>query len=254
MLKRILKAANSLVTLVVACALWICGAYAVYALWDNSRVYSAAEDVQADMVKLKPKAEAVEEGPTFAELLAVNPDVRAWLTLDNTKIDYPILQGTDNYSYINTNVYGEFALAGSIFLDSHNSPDFSDAYSLLFGHHMEKSCMFGDLDLYKKKAFFDENKTGTLLTPGQGYDLEIFACLIVRASEENIFEPERWQTDINGLLDFVEGNALHLRRDTLDRLRKEEAPRVLSMTTCSGEFTDARTIVLAAMHPHGKAE
>lgn len=152
----------------------VAGVYAAYALWDNNRIYSAANDVQADMVKIKP---AVEEdgGASFEELLAINRDVCGWVTLDNTKIDHPVLQDSTNLTYINRDVYGNFALAGSIFLDTRNERDFSDAYSLLYGHHMENSGMFGDLDLYKDQTFFDENSAGMLILPDRAYNLEIFA-------------------------------------------------------------------------------
>ncbi|MDO5400373.1 MAG: class B sortase [Eubacteriales bacterium] len=248
MARFLINAVNSLISLVVALGLMLSGTYAGYALWDNNRIYAAAEDVQADMLKMKPKVEEGQQGPTFAELLAVNPDVCGWVTLDNTGIDYPVLQGETNLTYINTDVYGNFALAGSIYLDSRNDPTFADPYSLLYGHHMDNSRMFGDLDLYKDKQFFDENTTGTLLLPEGAYKLEIFACLLVPASDDFIFEPTRWQTDISGLLDHVRSSALHYREDTLAALA--DNPKVLALSTCATEFTDARTIVLAEMNPY----
>lgn len=251
MQERVLKILNSLVSLIVALLLLTAGAYSVYALWDNSQVYAAAENVQADMLKLKPTTDDGEEqGASFEELLAVNPDVCGWLTLDNTKIDYPILQGSDNLAYINTDVYGDFALAGSIFLDSGCDNMFHDAYSLLYGHHMDNHRMFGDLDLYKEKAFFEENTTGTLILPDRTYHLSILACIVVPASEKAIFQPQRWQTDIGGLLNFVDENATWVHQDVIDQVRSEDAPQILAMSTCSTEFTDARTIVLAAMEPY----
>ena len=254
MAKRLLRILNSLVTLVVALALLSAGAYSAYALWDNSRVYAAAENVQADMLKLKPtlNADGTEDEASFAELRTINPDVCAWLTLDNTKIDYPVLQGEDNLTYINTDVYGSFALAGSIFLDASNDSRFNDTYNLLYGHHMDGSRMFGDLDLYKDKHFFEENTTGVLMMPGKAYQLEIFACLVVAASEDHIFEPGRWRDDIDDLLDFASENALLQHADVIAAARAEDSPKVLAMSTCSSEFTDARTILLALMHPIGR--
>lgn len=253
MSRWILKAANSLVNLVVILSLSVAGIYAAYALWDNSRIYTAASDVQADMVKIKP---AVEEdgGASFEELLAINPDVCAWVTVDNTKIDHPVLQGATNLTYINTDVYGNFALAGSIFLDTRNERDFSDAYSLLYGHHMENSGMFGDLDLFKDRKFFTENKTGMLILPDKSYQFEIFACLLVDAGEDAIFDPELWQTDIEGLLAFAQEQSLHLREETILELTQTEAPKILALSTCSTEFTDARTIILAVMEPYQTAD
>ncbi len=244
--RLILKAANSVINLFVVLCLCVAGLYAAYALWDNNQIYSSAINVMDDMKKLKPVDN--EEGKaSFEELLAINPDVCAWVTLDNTNIDYPVLRGETNLTYINTDVYGNFSLSGSIFLDSRNNKDFSDSYSLLYGHHMEKSAMFGDLDLYKDKSFFEENSTGSLILPDRSYKLEIFACLLVKAGESSIFNPDRWQTDIDGLIKYAKANSLYLREETTDKLEQSDSQKVIAFSTCSTEFTDARTIVLAVM-------
>lgn len=249
-----LRAADFLVSLVVVLCLVTAGAYSAYALWDNSRVYAAVDNVQAGLIQYKPTADA-DNGASFDELLAINSDVKAWLTLDNTAIDYPVVQGESNFSYINTDVYGDFSLAGSIFLDSSCDPDFHDTYSLLYGHHMDESKMFGDLDLYKDEEFFNENTTGTLILPDRTYHLEIFACLLVPASEDAIFEPSRWQNNLDGLLEFAQGeDALHVHEDTIAQIKAQgSSAQVLAMSTCSTEFTDARTILLAWMVPSGTA-
>lgn len=253
--KFILKGANALISLVIVLALCLAGAYAAYALWDNSLIYAAVDNVQDEMIKLKPKI-VEDQKPSFDELQAINPDVRAWVTLDNTNIDYPVMQGKTNLSYINTDVYGNFAFAGSIFLDSRNDSNFNDAYSLLYGHHMEKGKMFGDLDLYKKETFFKENQTGMLILPDRVYKLEIYACLLVPSSDESIFEPERWQSDIEGLLQFADKSALYKNNTAIEsNLRpKDMDPKILAFTTCSSEFTDARTVILAVMKPWSKSE
>lgn len=243
--KFILKAANTLVSYVVVISLCIAGAYAAYALWDNSLVYADVDDVQAEMLKLKP---VIEEGrPSFGELLAINPDVVGWVTIDNTNIDYPIVQGETNLSYINTDVYGEFALAGSIFLDSRNDRNFEDPYSLLYGHSMDRSKMFGDINLYKDEDFLKSNQTGTLLTTERAYNLKIFAILIVPSNEVEIFNPTVWRVSIDRLIDYAERDGLYLNKDTIDDLRAMDDFQMLALTTCSNEFTDARTVILAVM-------
>lgn len=247
----VLKALQFLVSAVVAVFLLLAGMYSVYALWDNAQVYAAADNVHEGLLQLKPEPEAEDNGPTFAELRAINPDVCAWLTLTNTRIDYPVLQGENNLTYINTDVYGDFALAGSIFLDSGCDRTFQGAYSLLYGHHMENGRMFGDLDLYKNEEFFDENTTGSLILQERTYDLEIFACLLVPSSEDAIFDTQQWRADIDGLLDFVSSNAMYVRQDMVDDMRaSDKGTQLLAMSTCASEYTDARTIIMAVMKPH----
>lgn len=250
--KMFLRAADSLVSAAVILFLAIAGLYSAYALWDNAQVYAAVDNVQSELLALKPKVDAAEEeGASFEELLAINSDVCAWLTLDNTEIDYPVLQGEDNLSYINTDVYGNFALAGSIFLDSRCDNTFHENYSLLYGHHMDNSKMFGDLDLYEDQTFFDENTTGMLILPDRAYGLEIFAFLRVPALEDAIFSPQQWAADTGGLLDFVREEAEHIHQDTMEKIgTSEDCFQILAMSTCSSEYTDARTILLAVMKPY----
>lgn len=242
-----LKAANKLLDGVVALILIVVCLFSSYALWDNQQVYAAAEDVMADMLSLKPDAE--NPGPGFDELRTINPDVCAWVELDGTQVDCPILQGETNLEYINKDVYGEFALAGSVFLDSRNDSSFADAYSLVYGHNMDGGRMLADLELYKEAAFFAENTTGVLIAPEGVYDLEVMACLVVGASEKSIFDPTQWSdANIDSLFAFAESEATCINEDAVAKA-KEEGCAILSLTTCSFEFTDARTVVLAAMRP-----
>ena len=119
---------NFIISFVLILIFIIAAAYALFVLNDNRRIYSAAENVQEDMLKLKPD----KEKPDFSKLCSINPDVCAWLTMDGTHIDYPVLQGETNLTYINRDIYGQFALAGSIFLDCQNAKDFTDSYNLLY--------------------------------------------------------------------------------------------------------------------------
>jgi len=245
--EKFLKTANRTLDFFVMLTLVLITVYAAYALWDNGMVYAAAENVQLEMQQLKPTE---ENGHSFEELLKINPDVVAWVTLDDTNIDYPIVQGKDNMEYVNKNVYGDFALAGSIFLDSRNDRHFTDTYSLLYGHNMAEGKMFGDLQLYKEKEFFDAHLKGQLILPDTSYDLEIFSAILVNSSDDYIFDPNAWDGDIEPLLQYAEEESLFLQRDIFEKVQglNGEA-QILALTTCTYEFTDARTVLLAYMVP-----
>lgn len=251
--RLLLKLCNALFSLVLALGLILAGAYGGYALWDNSRVLSEAGNVRQELLRLKPQVDADTQEPeplSFEAVRQINPDVCGWITLDGTRIDYPVLQGENNMSYINTDIYGDFSLAGSIFLDSRCSRDMDGAYCLLYGHHMDQGNMFGDLDKYKQEDFFLENTAGTLLLPGKSYDLTVFACLVTGASDGEIFDPGPVENDIRGLLEYAEEKAVFIRRTVLEKAWQRQDLQVIALTTCASEFTDARTIVLAVMEPH----
>ena len=204
-----------------------------------------------------PTATATEEpadDSMFGQLKAINEDITAWITMPGTAIDYPVLQGNTNYSYINTDVYGNFALAGSIFLDSRNKEDYTDIYSLLYGHNMAQHRMFSDVNLYKEETFFNENTLGMLLMPDGCHILESLSIIVVPASDSGMMNPENWTyLDGEGIYSQVQENALFTCEKGLEALRglvdAGETPRLVALSTCSDEFTDARTILLTLMDP-----
>jgi len=73
----------------------------------------------------------------------------------------------------------------------------------------------------------------------------------VSASEDSIFNSGKWQADTSGLVDFVRKNAENIHQKTMDQIGKsEDFSQILAMSTCSSEFTDARTVLLAVMKPY----
>ena len=66
-----------------------------------------------------------------------------------------------------------------------------------------------------------------------------------------IFNSGKWQADTSGLVDFVRKNAENIHQKTMDQIGKsEDFSQILAMSTCSSEFTDARTVLLAVMKPY----
>mgnify|MGYP000782800669 FL=1 len=93
----------------------------------------------------------------FSVLREINPDIVAWIYIEGTKINYPIVQGGDNSYYLKHLFSGEWNGSGCIFLDFRNDVSFADRHSIIYGHHMKNGTMFTDIDKYKKQEFFDEH-------------------------------------------------------------------------------------------------
>ena len=86
----------------------------------------------------------------FEKLQGYNPDIYAWIRINNTNIDYPVVQspGDDSF-YLTHNSDREYSSAGSIFSEhEYNSKDFNDPVTVLYGHHMRSGEMFGNLQNY----------------------------------------------------------------------------------------------------------
>ena len=78
----------------------------------------------------------------FASLQAENPDVVGWIYSPDTVINYPVMKGETNDTYLHTMLNGQYNSSGSIFMDYRNNPDLSDYVTILYGHHMKNGSMF----------------------------------------------------------------------------------------------------------------
>lgn len=169
------------------------------------------------------------------EMTVLSRDAVGWLILDDTGISYPVMQGENNTDYLNTDPYGRFSLAGSIFLDCRNSRDFSDQYSLLYGHHMANDAMFGALDHYYDEDYFRLHRQGILYAGDRKYELMVFALISCDANNSLIFDPG----SKGKLIEFA-------RKKALIFLEPEEG-RVIGMSTCRDQGTLKRTVLLASL-------
>lgn len=91
---------NSILSLMASIIIIIMFAYGGYSLWDSYMVNQGAF-LSSDLLKYKPQV--TEEGGvnyTLEELIAINPDTRGWITIDDTHIDYPMVQGETDMEYI----------------------------------------------------------------------------------------------------------------------------------------------------------
>jgi len=236
--KRSIWVANGTVNVLVLLAILLLLVFSCYALWDSSQVYRAADATQ--YAKYKPTAQ--NKGLSFEELQKLNPEVFAWLTVYGTHIDYPVTQASDNLKYINTDAKGHYSLSGSIFLDCNCSKDFSDFSSIIYGHHMEKDTMFGEIGLFASKNYFDVRRYGKLYYGGQEHGLEFFAFMRADAYDSTVFRSSKLigQSARQAYLDLLKRKSLNVRPD----VTVTTDDRIVLLSTCSSSGTNERDILV----------
>jgi sortase, SrtB family len=244
MSKRRSKLKIILIALLIAVVIGGIGVLAALFLMDKSETGAAASvtEEMRDAIVL-PDVDNPEP-PDFSELQRMNADIVAWLTLDGTDVNHPIVQSSDNEYYLTRSAKKTKSMYGALFLDYRLHKDFSDPNNIIYGHNMRDDAMFGALMPFKDKAFFDSHKTGWLYTPEKNYRLNIFA-VSVGHDYSNAYT---WVFQTENVFDaFIE-------QINLDALFQREEPiawgnQVLTMSTCSYEFENARTVVYAVMKP-----
>jgi len=233
--KKAYSLINGIANYAVLMTILLLVAFTVYALWDSNQLHHAAD--KSNYAIYKPTAE--NQGASFKELQAANPEVFAWLSVYGTNIDYPVAQGQDNMKYVNINAEGQFSMSGAIFLNCFNSRDFSDFNSILYGHHMANRVMFGKIEYFDDGEVFFSHRYGNLYYDGADHGLEFFAFIHADAYDSTVFSPNVQGGERQAYLDGIIARAEHIRDIgvTVD-------DRIILLSTCSSCSTNGRDILI----------
>lgn len=223
------------VIVIVFGLLFICG---LYRFVDSEFAYRQADNaVSYDRPEKRRKL-------SFEQVRRMNHDVFGWLEVDGTGISYPLVRGSDNVKYVNTDVKGRFSLIGSIFLDCR----ISDASSIIYGHHMNRHRMFGSLERFEGRKFFERHRTGWLFYDKRWHRVHFFAFVKADAHDPVLFNPylEKGRKAESGYLKYVRRHACRYRK--IRDLREEH---FVTLATCSEKSTNGRYLLIGRIEREG---
>jgi sortase B len=182
------------------------------------------------------------DNTSLDSLIAKNRDVKGWITVDNTNIDYPFVQADNNEYYLHFDVEKNYIESGALFLDCNSKSDFSVFNTIMYGHNMKNGSMFGSLPWFNDSSFFDENRTGKLFLRNLTFEIEIFACMVVQENDKNVYCYPTSQKRVDEFAKYVSENAAFYRKTDL-----KLTDRIVTLSTCSYEFDEARTVVIGKL-------
>lgn len=235
------RAGNRILSIMAGILILLMLSYGMYSLWDTYKIY-ANSFADEELLKFRPTDDG-EDNPTLKDLKKLNPDVKAWIQVPKTNIDYPVVQGQDDMEYINKNVYGEFELSGAIFLSCLNKDDFSDPYNLVYGHNMKNGGMFADVADFTNKEYFETHQKGKLYLTDATRKIRFFACMKVTAADAKIYHPDGYRKEnLKDLLDYIQANAVQYRD-----VNVADENSLIALSTCSEAETNGRVVLIGKL-------
>lgn len=177
----------------------------------------------------------------FEGLSKINQDVAGWIKIDDTAINYPILQGKDNQYYLNKTMEGIKNGSGSIFMDYRVNKDFSSLNTIIYGHNMKNKSMFATLLNYKDKSYFDTHKYVWIITPKDSYKYEVFSaykCTVKEGVYQIGFEGEEYSN-------YLKSSTSRSYYDT--GAIASENDKIITLSTCTNNDKDERYVIQAKL-------
>lgn len=194
----------------------------------------------------KTDAEPDEEAMRVIDwdaLLAANPDTVGWIEM-SPEIDYPIVQGDTNQSYLHTDFNGDYAFSGCLFISSDNAPNWTDTNTVIYGHNMIDGSMFGDLDYYYDKSYAEEHPFIYIYTPDGRYTYRIARDMVVTDGgttystglfSEEVFEDYLKRSATEGSLNYTVDPDI------------TGTDRIITLSTCRSTSSSSRHVVQAVL-------
>lgn len=178
----------------------------------------------------------------FDYLKGINPDTVAWLEMEDTNINYPVVQTTDNKYYLKHSYEKEKNSNGWVFADYRNKVDQSDTNLIIYGHNRINGTMFGTLNKAINKKWVESKDSHVIKLVTKDYIIryQIFSSYTIK--EEGYYLRTSFTS-----LDYGEFLNTLLKRSKYNfNTEVNEKDKILTLSTCSTS-SSKRVVVHAKM-------
>lgn len=183
----------------------------------------------------------------YKNLLNRNKKLIGWVKIDDTVIDYPVMQTSDNTYYLDHNLDQEYDKNGTIFMDKDCDVLKPSTNLILYGHHMKSGKMFGSLNKYEQESFYEDHKYidfDTIYEKGIYQVMYVFRSRVY-SEEEIVFKYYQF-IDAVSEAEF-DSNMRQMAAASLydTGVTASYGDRLLTLSTCDYQEKDGRFVVVA---------
>lgn len=214
----------------------------------NRSAYQTLRDVYDTPTLIAPAGYPSGYSKDFAALWELNPDTVGWISIDGTALDYPVVQTTDNTKYYRMNFEGEYSEHAVPFVDASDDLQKPSTNVIVYGHNIRTDGqMFNILKGYTDLSFYQEHPVidfNSVYHDGQYKIISVFYTN-THAEHGKIFPYHEFidAQDAQQTQDYIDSVLVRSIINTGVDVRSDD--QLLTLSTCSYEFKDARFVVVA---------
>lgn len=235
---------NRLYTMVILLLLGIFLSSSFYVLnyFLNSKKESKQYSELKEQITVQTEETLVNQ---YQSLYDINNDLVGWLSIDNTRIDYPVVRSAEDNYYLKHNFYKEYSDFGCPYIQNDMDAD----NIIIYGHNMDDGSMFSDLTKYKSKDFFLNNQYISLNTLYENRTYQIISVFkeSVDPEENEVFYYNRYtyfdnEEQFNEFISNIKKLSLY-NTET----EAQYGDSLLTLSTCEYSYNDGRIVVVAKL-------
>ncbi|MCC0664602.1 class B sortase [Clostridioides sp. ZZV15-6597] len=182
-------------------------------------------------IKLQKKEDKRED------LSKINSDFKFWISVENTNINYPVVQSKENSYYLKKDFYKKDSISGTLFMDYRNK-SLDEQNIIIYGHNMKNKTMFNNLNKFKDRNFFEENNKIKITLNGKEFLYEVFSAYIVESDYDYLKTNFSNELDYQNYINNIASKSLYK-----SHIKVNSSDKIVTLSTCTYEFNDARMVI-----------
>ena len=229
----------------------VCLAVFLYSAGNLLNIGYKYHKLDSDNNKLQEKVvtEVKQDSPLdrkidFNQLKSINEDIIGWIYIPNTNIDYALLKGKTNDTYIHTNYEKKYSFGGSIFLDEDNNSSLTDSNTIIYGHNMKNGAMFANIKKFADHDYFINHPEVYIYLPDGSINVySVYSTKIIDATSDYYLKDIDYASYV--------ANAKSSAKQSRDVDTQNGAPLLL-LSTCYAPDTTTRSVLFARLEKNVK--
>lgn len=185
--------------------------------------------------------------PRYADLVTQNDDMVGWISITDTRIDYPVMTCADDTEfYLSHDFYKNSDRHGVPFIDSSYCDICSSDNLIVYGHNMHDGTMFADLNKYTDADFCKNHPYITFNTIYAEYTYQIIMVFKIEESDTSKF-PYHTITQFNQSSVTVNDYIARAKYYSIwyDEQKISDDDKLLTLSTCEYTLTNGRLVIIA---------
>lgn len=217
--------------------------------WYADRIRREGNESQAGIQQAAPAETETEKPlevlPEYVTMHNQYPELAGWIYIDDTMVDLPVMQTTDNAYYLDKNIDGAEDINGTLFMDCRNDFTKPGTNLIIYGHNMKSGAMFGGLKQYLDEDYLSAHDRIQFDTIYEKQNYRIVAVCLSDVGGEGAYRYYNYieansEEDFAAFLENVRNCAVYDRTQDVTK-----SDSLLTLSTCNNYVEDGRLFIVA---------
>lgn len=209
---------------------------------DNKTLYIDIKN-NINAVDVTKTEDYIPSNKKYESLYQSNKDFVGWIKIENTNIDYPVVQSlTVPNFYLEHDFNKSESIYGTPYIDAECDMNTSNNF-IIYGHHMKNGTMFNNIIKYKDQEFYNEHKEINFDTMNGYGEYEVISAFRIDIDNDNFLYHQYNNMNEDKFAEFI--NEIKLRSLIDTEVNTKYGDKLITLSTCEYTYKNGRFVVVA---------